>query len=156
MQFDSNQLLQQSPLAIVVSDNSDRILWCNDLFLKQTILDRKDVVGHLYESLPLEAIDKNAQNMLLFSNEKNKKVTFQYWQEKYHLLDDKIVHYYVLERNNTENLKNLSGKLKNYKLPKRASWVDFLDYEVSRSRRYENPLSILKLHILVFEDGLTK
>jgi hypothetical protein len=149
MPFDPAELLEKSPLAIVICDKSERIVWCNSLFLSQTSLTQSKVVGSLYPSLPLEAIDKNAQIVQLFSNENNDEARFQYWQEKLNLETGETIHYFIRERDAQKSSKNLAKKLKGFKLPKKASWVEFLDYEVSRSRRYDNPLSILKLHIMV-------
>lgn len=149
MSINPSELLNNSPLAIVISDQSERILWCNPLFLEQTQLPQEKVVGNLYPSLPIEAVDKDAQLVQLFSSENNDESRFQYWQQSLNNSTGETVHYFIRERENQSALKKLSEKLKGVKLPRRASWVEFLDYEVSRSRRYDNPLSILKLHILV-------
>lgn len=146
---DLTELAQNSPLAIVICDKSERILWCNGLFLQQMQLSQNDVIGRLYASLPLEAIDKDAQVVQLFSDKQGEELKFEYWQQNYPSPQGSQIHYFILQRLNQSKLQNMSSRLKNFRLPKRASWVEFLDYEVSRSRRYDNPLSILKMHILV-------
>ncbi len=149
MPFDPSELLKNSPLSIVICDKYERILWCNPLFFKQTSLVEEKVIGNLYPSLPIEAIDKDAQIVQLFSSDNSDETRFQYWQEDLNSETGEIVHYFIRERESQRDSNNLAKKLKGFKLPRSASWVEFLDYEVSRSRRYDNPLSILKLHILI-------
>jgi hypothetical protein len=149
MPFEPSILLENSPLSIVICDRNERIIWCNSLFLKQTSLEEEKVVGNLYSSLPIEAIDKDGQVVQLFSSENNIEARFQYWQGAISLETGETAHYFIKERDSQKESKNLESKLRGLKLPKRASWVEFLDYEVSRSRRYDNPLSIIKLHILI-------
>lgn len=149
MPFDPSELLENSPLSIIICDKSERISWCNSLFLQQTSLEEAKVVGSLYPSLPIEAIDRDAQIVQLFSSENNDETRFQYWQETLNSETGETVHYFIRERDSQSASKKLASKLKSIKLPKRANWVEFLDYEVSRSRRYDNPLSIMKLHILI-------
>ncbi|TQV88530.1 GGDEF domain-containing protein [Aliikangiella coralliicola] len=151
MSFDQTELLEKSPLGIVISDNSQRVLWCNSQFLSDTHLDESEVVGKLYPSLPIEAIDKNAQIVQLFNENGNDDVKFQYWQNTLEQPEKAKIHYFTREREQQSKLSLAANKLGGSRLPKRASWVEFLDYEVSRSRRYNNPLSLLKLHLIVLE-----
>jgi len=149
--FNQTELLENSPLAIVICDSSHRIIWCNALFLDETKLDSEQVIGKLYPALPLEAIDKNAQLVQVFGAAGANDVRFQHWQTTLEEPKGAHAHYFTRDRHNRKKLNNLSDRVMTSQLPKRASWVDFLDYEVSRSRRYDNPLSLLKLHLLVFD-----
>jgi len=153
MSFDPNQLLNHSPLAILVCDQSGRIIYNNPLFLKQTSLTQEQVLGQLYTALPLEAIDTKSQKVQLFSSDQVETIIFSHWQQAAKPTDSSTkttIHYFIRERENSEQ-PVINNKIKSLKLPKRASWVEFLDYEVSRSRRYDNPLAILKLHLIVFD-----
>ena len=145
MSFEQSELLKLSPVGIVVCDADQRITWCNPRFLDETQLNSNDLVGHLYASLPIEAIDKYTHIVQLFDTASKHPKRFTYWQSPLTEPAGSIAHYFVLER----DMKRKNVQVDGAKLPKRANWVEFLDYEVSRSRRYDNPLSILKLHILV-------
>lgn len=151
MLFEPSELLEKSPLGIVVSDHHERILWCNARFLEETRLDEEAVINKLYPSLPLEAIDRKNQLVQLFSDKSDSKIRFQYWQQSLVEPFACRVHYFAKERKTGARITLAESKLGNISLPKRISWVEFLDYEVSRSRRYNNPLSILKLHILILD-----
>ncbi len=151
MPFDPSELLAKSPLSIVICDQRERILWCNTRFLKETRLSEDSIVGKLYPSLPLEAIDNNAQVVQLFNEQLREPTKFHYWQENLTNPEQGKAHFFTLQRQSKQQKTLASLKLNNTKLPKRASWVEFLDYEVSRSRRYDNPLSILKLHLVIID-----
>lgn len=151
MLIDAVQLLEKSPLGILICDQSGRNLSCNALFLQQTGLESSEVVGNLYVSLPFEAVDNNGEVVQLFTNS-NETIRFQHWQENPLSTPEYTIHYLILERQTNQKVAKLSNTSLKLSLPKRANWLDFLDYEVSRSRRYDNPLSILKLHCLIFDN----
>ena len=151
MSFDQSELLVKSPLGVLVCDKQQRITWCNDRFLTDTGLIREQVIDQLYPALPLEAIDKNTQLVQLFNENGGEDVKFQYWQEELDSPAEHSVHYFTRERLNKDKVSMAAAKLAGAKLAKRNNWVEFLDYEVSRSRRYDNPLSIIKLHLLVLD-----
>ncbi len=145
MQIEQPEILELSPLGVLICDAEQRVLWANTRFSSETGLDRQEIVGHLYASLPLEAIDKHAHVVQLFDSASKNPKKFTYWQADLSEPSGAVAHYFALERDNKPKYAHVDGS----KLPKRASWVEFLDYEVSRSRRYDNPLSLLKLHILL-------
>jgi GGDEF domain-containing protein len=153
-----SELLNHSPLAILICDKNDRVVNANQLFYQLTQLDNAQVVNQLFLSLPLEIVDSEAKIMQLFANEDGNEVKFQYWQEILTLSDstENYKVYYLVQLDShlalaPKSTSIKSSKLKHLKVPKRVSWVEFLDYEVSRSRRYDNPLSLAKLHLLIFE-----
>lgn len=151
MSLDHKALLEKSPLAIVITDSHERITWCNQALLDALKIEEKEVVGQLYPSLPIEAIDKDAHLVQLFKEELNDEVKFHYWQNTLDEESGSKVHYFTQQRVSKKKFSLATAKLDKGQLPKRASWVEFLNYEVSRSRRYNNPLSILKLHLLVLD-----
>jgi len=149
MSFDQSELLLKSPLSIVICDAQQRITWCNERFLADTHLEKAQVVDQLYPALPLEAIDKHTQIVQLFGDNTGEEIKFHYWQEQ---LDDPAghkIHYFARERHGQDKVSLAAAKLASAKLSNRTTWVEFLEYEVSRSRRYDNPLSLIKLHLLV-------
>lgn len=145
MQFEAEKILSLSPLSVVVSDSANRIVWCNPRFLQETGLDESKVLQQLFLSLPLEAIDNHAHRVQLFTEETQSTKQFHYWPIALDSDTAFTLHYYTPVRNVT------TPKPRKIKVPKRPSWVEFLDYEVSRSRRYDNPLCLLKLHLLIHQ-----
>ncbi len=151
MSFDESEILNLSPLGIVISDPNQRIVWCNARFISETQLSEKQIVGQLYPALPIEAVDKEAQLVQLFNELDKQEIKFHYWQAKSDVQPNHTIHYFAKDRTSNSKIAVSTAKISATQIPKRASWVEFLDYEVSRSRRYDNPLSILKLHLLVFD-----
>jgi hypothetical protein len=137
MNINDSKLLNLSPLSILICDKHQRVTWCNVKFLEQSGFKEPEVINHFYASLPIEAIDKQANLVQLFGDNNNQS-KFHYWLETYNIQEGSTVHYFALVQENT--LKVTS---------KRPNWVEFLDYEVSRSRRYDNPLCLLKLHVII-------
>ena len=141
--FANKEVLERSPLGIVLSDKDERVFWCNQQFLRDTLLTEEQVIGHLYPSLPIEAVDKQAQVVQLFAKGLDNETKFQYWQAELNQPAGSKAHYFTRERFTGKKF-SIAAKLEGGKLPQRASWVEFLNYEVSRSRRYNNPLSTFK------------
>ena len=147
MQIEQSEILEQSPLGVLICDSEQRVLWSNSRFSLETGLNQQDIIGRLYASLPLEAIDKHAHIVQLFDDNSKNPKKFAYWKANLNDPAGSVAHYFALERDQVTKHAYADGS----KLPKRASWVEFLDYEVSRSRRYDNPLSLLKLHVLLLD-----
>lgn len=145
MSFEQSEIIELSPLGVVVCDSEQRILSCNNRFLSDTGLKQETVVEHLFASLPIEAIDKKAHVVQLFDVLTENPKKFSYWQANISDPEGAIAHYFVLQREPVHI--NINPNI-DTKIPKRANWIEFLDYEVSRSRRYDNPLSLLKLHVI--------
>ncbi|TQV71998.1 diguanylate cyclase [Aliikangiella marina] len=151
MSFDQSEIFLKSPLGILVCDENQRITWCNERFLSDTQLDESQVVGQLYAALPVEAIDKKGHLVQLFSESVSDEVKLLHWHQPVDTPAGGQAHYFAKQRNQKDKLSLAAAKLAGAKLANRANWVEFLDYEVSRSRRYDNPLSVLKLQLLVLE-----
>jgi translation elongation factor EF-1beta len=149
MSFDPAELLLKSPLSIVICDDNQRIVWCNDRFLDETHLAKDRVLNQLYAALPLEAVDKHAELVQLFNGPNGEAAKFHYWHEKLDKPQGGTVHFFARQRKHKNRLSQAASKLAGAKLSKSTNWVEFLEYEVSRSRRYDNPLAVLKIHLLV-------
>lgn len=153
MEHNTTELLDLSPLGIIVTDKNTRIKWCNSKFVSATGLLKENVIGNLFAALPFEGSgfsnDANKSiNLELFNTSENLRKSFQYWQVSSKESNQQRIHYFILQNSISDTTKNKSTT----RLPKRASWVEFLDYEVSRSRRYSNPLTLMKCHLLVTEN----
>jgi len=144
MSFAQSEILERSPLGVVICDSDQRILSCNKRFISDTGFKSENVVGHLYASLPLEAIDKKAHLVQLFDTSLEIAKKFSYWHANISDPLGATAHYFIVERESVQ-----ITTVAETKIPKRASWIEFLDYEVSRSRRYNNPLSLLKLSVII-------
>ena len=147
-------LLELSPLGIIITDKNTRITWCNARFLADTGFSKEKVINQLFASLPIEGSgfsnDPNKSlSLQLFDTDDQLRKSFSYWQADGQVDEnEQRFHYFILQQGASETPKIRV----NTTLPKRASWVEFLDYEVSRSRRYQNPLSVMKCHLLVAEN----
>jgi PAS domain-containing protein len=143
MSFDQQEIFDKSPLGILVVDASERITWCNQRFLDDMGLIEDKVIQQLYPSLPLEAIDKKTQILQSF-NDKNTGRQFHHWQEQLESDDKHFAHYFLrrLEETSQQNLKANRPSEK-------SGWLHLLEYEISRCRRYDSPLSLLKLHLVI-------
>jgi len=142
MQLEHSEILELSPLGVIITNTDQRIEWCNSKFLQDFGLQKIDVINQLYASLPIEAVDNKAHLVQQFDDSSKYAKQYRYWQA---ISGNKTIHYFALVRNNATKLELLQAA----KLPKRPNWVEFLDYEVSRSRRYNNPLSVLKLQVII-------
>jgi len=140
------ELFDKAPIAIAVTDETHKIVYLNQQFTAVTGLPLQDWLNRYHVELPIEAVDKKGQRVKLFGES---EAYFQYWQIP--LKNNQLAHYYVPERPGQDG-RHQAGAAKN---PKRASWLEFLDYEVSRSRRYDNPLSLLKLKLIELDNAET-
>ncbi len=143
MPLEATELLAKSPLGILTTDTNQRITSCNERFLTDTGLSQELVTGRLFESLPLEAIDQKGYLFQQFEETSSQIKKYHYWDSESD--DGQHIHYFSLIR----DIAKKSMNLHNTKIPKRPNWVEFLEYEVSRSRRYDNPLCLLKLHVII-------
>ncbi|MBV1908751.1 MAG: diguanylate cyclase [Kangiellaceae bacterium] len=152
MQIDHVEILNLSPLGVLVVNAEQRVIWCNSRFISDTNLPREKVEGQLLAAIPLEAVDKKTHLVQQFIESNSPSKKFQHWHSPSNMVENATIHYFALKRDNNENKPRLNIA----KLPKRPNWIEFLDYEVSRSRRYDNPLCVLKLHVLLNNkpDGL--
>jgi hypothetical protein len=143
MQIESAELLNKSPLGIITTNHDQRITSCNARFLEDSGLNKAQVVGELYASLPLEAIDQKGYLIQQFEESSPQLKKYHYWVALSDQGDQ--IHYFSLIRDNSKKSMNIHSS----KIPKRPNWVEFLEYEVSRSRRYDNPLCLLKLQVII-------
>lgn len=151
----SANLLKQLPMGVVVF-SQNKIIWANPWLLEylQTTLDL------------LIGIDKKSADeagfAALFEKEDtlcltNAKGETHWLQRQQANADDHILHYYqditaliqlVEERNQLrEKARSLSTKEAITGLLNKKAILSALDIQVSRSRRYQNPLSLVKLTI---------
>jgi len=143
MTLKSSELLEHSQLGILVCDLNDRIDWCNDIFVKITGLEKHNIEGNLFTALPFESTDNGGFRIQLFDKSSKGSTKFLYWRA---LTSNKsqTIHYYAIDRQ-IESSSVTSG---HSSIAKRPNWIEYLNYEVSRSRRYGNSLCILKLQLL--------
>ena len=140
MQFEYSEMLELSPLGVIITNADQRIQWCNNKFLQDFGLQESAVVNQLYASLPIEAVDNQSHLVQQFDDSSKYVKQYRYWQA---ISGSNAFHYFAKVRSNASKLELIQAA----NLPKRPNWVEFLDYEVSRSRRYNNPLSVLKLQV---------
>ncbi len=144
MSFDQKEVFEKSPLGILIVDSCERIIWCNQHFLDDMGLTEDSVVGQLYPSLPLEAIDQKTQILQSFNDNSN-GCQFSHRQTALEKPSKAFAHYFVKQPDSAPSQK-LKG---NRPSAKSGGWLNLLEYEISRCRRYDNPLSLLKLHLVI-------
>ena len=149
-QFDyqkySYEILNSSSIGLIILDEKQRIVWCNpqcEIWFKHNVTE---LTGQPWLSLPLEAYDESGSLYLLTAKHNKDTITLQHWQSSLASDAQLQVHYFKAEPH------SLKAHLQGANQFKRPNWGQFLDYEVSRSRRYDNPLALLKLHLLIFDN----
>ena len=143
----ASELLNVSSLGLLILDENRHIVWCNGQFAQWVNQSAEQLTQQPWASLPLEACDQSGSFYLLFNKGRGDPVTLSHWETLLPSVANYTVHYFRVEARSS--LSRTASKAIP-QAPKRPSWVQFLDYEVSRSRRYNNPLSLLKLSIVIF------
>lgn len=141
------EILSISEVGLVILDENREIIWINSEFERWTGAPLEHWQGQNWMALPLEASDESGEVYCLLNTERTKTVFLHHWTA---LLpsDPKLsVHFFKTlgQESRQDRLAQIAAKL-----PKRPNWIQFLDYEVSRSRRYDNPLSLMKIKLVCF------
>ncbi|PWK52791.1 sensor domain-containing diguanylate cyclase [Pleionea mediterranea] len=143
------EILNVSELGLVILDDNRQVIWCNGEFATWLHDEAENLTGKNWLSLPFEPTDDDDQLYCLVSKERNQPLHLQHWKALLPSNPKLTVHYFKVIHSENPQQK---GSLKFTGLPKRPNWVQFLDYEVSRSRRYDNPLAVLKVKLVMFGD----
>lgn len=157
-------LLDQFPAGVALTDNEDRIVWLNDAFAQMIDVSAPSIVGQAIQHLPLPKLgSSNAQVNRLTSSENNPTITKRndggyeiavkdrlvvisqpFETNQVHgrilMLVDRghaLVSFLSALSSGNVSAVNDNGMLTNAALRHR------LEIEISRSRRYMNPLSCI-------------
>ncbi|WP_144392614.1 hypothetical protein [Pleionea sediminis] len=143
-----SEILNISQLGIVILDENRKIIWSNGQFATWINENTENIEGKHWSSLPLEAGDDEEKTFHLLNKERNQALHLEHWQALLPSNPNYTAHYF---RAITFNTPEGDSPSVYSPIPKRPNWIQFLDYEVSRSRRYQNPLAILKVKLLMFD-----
>ncbi len=150
--------LQSAPIGILILDAKGNIQWFND-----TLPDLLDISSDQLAGKAIDEIDASLRSILtdppetVFHQSGEQQRWLRCNSEKQ--ADNSRVHYYSditieqrlrIERDQlAEDLRQLTTRDAITGLPNRRALLQGLEPLVSRSRRYGNPLSIIKLNIAV-------
>ncbi len=148
---DLSVALEKAPLGVLVLQNG-RIAWLNEVLTDIAKRPKGELVGRLLHETPLAALP----NQPLAEVAVDDSVL---WLEhrRVHELEGREIHYFVdvtehIElKKNTERLQQRIHSLETKDpvtgLQNRRAILQELDRQISRSRRYQNPLSLIRLSI---------
>jgi GGDEF domain-containing protein len=145
------EILNISELGLVIVDENSRIVWVNGQFALWTGKDDAFWNDHIWASLPLEAVNESGDLYCLITRDRSQTLHLQHWQAGLPSQPKLTVHFFRAVALDTQT-KNATHH--SIGLPQRPNWAHFLEYEVSRSRRYDNPLTMLKVKLIVFGESL--
>lgn len=147
------EILSASGLGIVILDENHHVVWVNGQFARWAGSDEEHWTGQLWASLPLEAVNESDELYCLITRERSHNLHLQHWQAGLPSQPKLTAHYFrALALDTTREAESPQA----IGLPQRPNWAQFLEYEVSRSRRYDNPLTMLKVKLIVFGEQIAQ
>lgn len=152
--------VQRAPVGVLVLDSSNTIVYANDV-ARSLAGDKLKETGVPFSVLPTpfqQCILKNESLVDVKSPTSGHTTTLKCWSEKvqgaqgemsvFYYLDISELHSAYQERDRlAEELSRLTTRDPATGLPNRQALMQGLEPLVSRSRRYENPLSVIRLRI---------
>ncbi len=141
------EILNVSGLGILILDENRQVLWCNGQFAQWVGDSVDNLIGQNWIKLPLELSDEHGEVYYLYNQEHTQSMNLQHWKALLPSQPRYTAHFFkslISEPRAEDNKPLLTG------IPQRPNWSQFLDYEISRSRRYQNPLTILKVKLVDF------
>lgn len=142
------EIFSISEIGLLILDENSQIIWLNGQLEQWLGQSLEQVSGHNRLALAMEAVDEQGEVYTVVSHQRTSKLYLQHWHALLPSNPRQSCHFFkAITAPHLDNVKNkLLGNL-----PKKPNWIQFLDYEVSRSRRYDNPLTLLKVKLLCFE-----
>lgn len=150
--------MQQAPIGILAVSSDNQIIFANNCLRQFLSLDNNALEGQNFDALPpayLKAITESRDNVLLPGDDTHPSRCLRLWQHAggssarlYFSVDASEEHQLREERERlTTELSNLTTRDAETGLPNRISLLESLEPLISRSRRYNNPLTIIRLKI---------
>jgi diguanylate cyclase (GGDEF)-like protein/PAS domain S-box-containing protein len=158
----AQNLLQKLPVALLVLDKDDHIAWCSDAVTELLGMTATELLGKTRAQLAQAAQDVLATEPKLFQVPATRRWVSREMQrgedgQRLFVAIDVTVQEQLSEQNarlrqQVEDLK-LTDELTG--MPNKRAISQALDLHISRSRRYQNPLSVVLVHIdLQSPDGV--
>ncbi len=145
------EILSVSELGLLILDENNRVVWVNGQFARWTGNDEAHWIGEIWARLPLEAVSESDDVYCMITRERSQTLHLEHWQAGLPSQPKLTVHFFKAI---TLDTKREAETQQSIGLPQRPNWAQFLEYEVSRSRRYDNPLTMLKVKLIIFGESL--
>ncbi len=136
-------ILLAADLGLLITDEKEMITDSNVIISDWLGVSSEDLMGKHFKSLPFEATEHD-NSCLALLGEKGAAKLFIHWKAAIEGGKHQI-HYF-------RPMPTLKFRPDSTPRSQRAHWFQFLDYEISRSRRYDNPLSVMKLKLAWLEN----
>ena len=151
-------LFSNSPIGMVMLDTRGSITWANETLLKYTNRERSDWVGQSVTSIgeDLRRLFETPDTIFLPDAEggsgywliRNRQALPENQGQLLYYMDVSLLQELALEREELrETVRELKAVDEITGLPNRRALYQKLEPEVSRSRRYDNPLSIILMKL---------
>jgi len=159
----ATNLLQQMPAGIIISDNNDVIIWCNDTLAHYINEEVENIINTTLTSLKsskLRPISEQSDTLLIPGNQ---NLSDRWLKHQVICLDSQAKTNYsatiytditdisallVEQENLTEQLNQLSTVDRESGLLNHRAMLQNLEPLISRSRRYENQLSVISMELV--------
>lgn len=155
----ANQLLFQLPFAAMLSDAADKVVWCNEALTQLIKANASDIVGHIrpdVENLYFKVPADQAEWLVALNHDSGEA---EHWLRKHETTVGGMT--LTVYENITQNVglqtqvEELQSQLSELStvdpvsgLLNRRAMLQNLEPLVSRSRRYNNPLSVIAMDLL--------
>ncbi len=154
------QLLHSAPVGVLIQDQAGRISWVNETFTRLLDLPGEEIMGQEISKLPLERTDMETENGAVYylpRGGKGEEKWFARLEQPPEKAGSGALNFYVditegerariqVDRLRQALLGQLSTDDRTGLLTRRAVLIQ-LEAQVSRSRRYQNPLSVLMVRL---------
>jgi len=155
----ANHLLFKLPYPAMLSDASEKVVWCNEALIQLAKANASDIVEQIkpdVENLYFRPVPEQPGVMLVPSRDSGEP---EHWLRKQETRMDGLILTTYEDLNQTMRLKSQVEELQNQVselstidtvsgLLNRRAMLQNLEPLVSRSRRYNNPLSVIAMDLL--------
>lgn len=161
----ADQVLDESPLGIVVTNPDAVITWVNSTFCQFLGVQEQDVLGKKRAELLLHVLDRyhehsniwrvngDSERWLLTVDSTLRQSEQNIGDVVYFVDATELMRLRIECQNLTDQLQSSVTKDKVTGLLNSKALMQALDPQVSRSRRYQNPLSVVKMQINAFSSN---
>lgn len=152
------QALNHVPMGVWIVDNQGKLCWVNDALCSQLAVSRETLEGSAEAEVMADHFKVSVENPQLFRQISAERGTVRWYIRISQALDDGVVANYWADASEIMRLRNENDQL-NYQveslkttdnltgLLNRRAIFTALEPQVSRSRRYDNPLSVMVMEL---------
>ncbi|NVJ59172.1 MAG: diguanylate cyclase [Gammaproteobacteria bacterium] len=142
------EIFSISEIGLLILDENSQIIWLNGQLEQWLGQSLEQLSQQNWLAMAIEPVDNSEELYAVVSKQTTGSLILQHWKALLPSNPKQTCHFFKIVDSTKQ--ENMSNKLM-ANLPKRPNWIQFLDYEVSRSRRYDNPLAVLKIKLVCFE-----